>query len=141
MRLDDWIGRFDRLIEAGRDRPFEWGKWDCCLFVADAILAVTGLDLANGLRLQYSSLREARWLLRARYGSSSIEKSVATLFFRAGFPQSAPGLAQRGDPVMARQGRDFQIGVIGLNGSVVINSETKGLVRLPRSLVTRAWNT
>ena len=141
MRCEDWAGRFDRLLVAGRERPFEWGKWDCCLFVADALLAVTGLDLAADLRFQYSSLREARWLLRARYGSASIETSVGILFLRAGLQRCDPGMAQRGDPVMARQGSDFQVGVIGLNGSVVINSETKGLVRLPRSLVTRAWNT
>ena len=140
MRCEDWPERLDRLLTAGAARPFEWGKWDCCLFVADALLAVTGRDLAEGLREKYSSLREARWLLRARYGSASIEKSVARMFLLADLDPSPPGMAQRGDPVMLRDGRDLQIGVIGLSGLAVINTETKGLVRVPRSLVTRAWN-
>jgi hypothetical protein len=138
-RREDWQSELDRLLVSGRDRPFEWGKWDCCLFVADAIVAVTGEDLAAGLRARYSSLREARWILRARYGSASIERSVAKLFSLAGVREVSPGFAHRGDPVIARSGRDFQIGVIGLNGLIVINYETKGLVSVPRSLATRAW--
>jgi len=140
MRKANWQSEFDLLITSSRNRPFEWGKWDCCLFVADAILAVTGEDLAAGLRGHYSSLREARWLLRARYGSASIERSVARLFSIAGIPEITPGFAMRGDPVIARSGRDFQIGLVALNGSIIINSETKGLASVPRSLVTRAWH-
>jgi len=100
---------------------------------------VTGEDLAAGLRARYSSLREARWILRARYGSASIERSVAKLFSLAGVREVSPSFAHRGDPVIARSVRDFQIGVIGLKGLIVINSETKGLVFVPRSLATRAW--
>ena len=138
-RREDWQGELDRLLTAARDRPFEWGKWDCCLFVADAIIAVTGEDVAAGLRARYSSLLEARWILRARFGSASIERSVAKLFSLAGIREIPPRFAHRGDPVIVRRGPDFQIGVIGLNGLVVINSETKGLVFVPRSIVTRAW--
>ena len=140
MRLDDWEARLDRLLVEGWGRPFELGQWDCCLFVADAIMSTTGEDLAADLRRQYSSLDEARWLLRARFGSASIERSVVRLFSRAGFRSCAPGLAQRGDPVVVRHEGNFQIGVIALNGSVVVNSEAKGLVHIPRSLVTRAWH-
>ena len=106
----------------------------------DAIETITGEDLASGLRASYSSLREARWILRARYGSASIERSVAKLFSVAAIPEIAPRLAHRGDPVIARSGRDFQLGVMGLNGSIVVNSETNGLVSVPRSLAARAWN-
>jgi hypothetical protein len=140
MRCAAWEQRLDRLLVAGAARPFEWGRWDCCLFVADALLAVTGQDLAVDLRSRYSSLREARWLLRARYGSASIEKAIMHLFDAARLRPTAPGLARRGDPVIARDGHDIQIGVIGLGGKVVINTERNGLVRVPRSLVTRAWN-
>ena len=133
-RRPDWQSAFDEFLITNRATPFVWGKWDCCLFVADAIQTITGEDLASGLRAGYSSLHEARWLLRAKYGSASIEQSVAGLFSVAAIPEIAPRLAHRGDPVIARSGRDFQIGVMGLNGSIVINSEMKGLVSVPRSL-------
>ena len=65
---------------------------------------------------------------------------MAKLFAVAGLPEVSPRLPHRGDPVIARSGRDFQFGVIVLNGSIVINSETKGLVFVARSLATRAWH-
>ena len=139
-RRPDWQSAFDEFLIASRARPFVWGQWDCCLFVADAIRAITGEDLACGLRARYSSLREARWILRARYGSASIERSVAKLFSVAGLPEVSPRFAHRGDPVIARGGSDFQIGVVGLNGSIVINSERHGLIDIPPSLAVRAWH-
>ena len=139
-RRPDWQIVFDEFLIANRATPFVWGKWDCCLFVADAIQTITGVDLACGLRAKYSSLREARWILRARYGSGSIVRSVAKLFSVAAIPEVPPRLAHRGDPVIARRGTDFQIGVIGLNGSIVITSEANGLVRVSRSLAVRAWH-
>ena len=55
----------------------------------------------------YSSLREARWLLRARYGSASIEKSMARMFYaRRSCTDSRREWRERGDPVIARDGRD-----------------------------------
>lgn len=105
-----------------------------------SIRAITGEDLARDLRARYSSLREARWILRARFGSASIERSVAKLFALAGLPEVSPRFAHRGDPVIARGGSDFQIGVVGLNGSIVINSETQGLIEIPRTLAVRAWH-
>ena len=140
QRRPDWQSAFDEFLVANRATPFVWGKWDCCLFVADAIRTITGEDLASGLRASYSSLREARWTLRAKYGSASIERSVARLFSVAAFPEIAPQLAHRGDPVIARRGRDFQIGVMGLDGSIVINSETKGLVLAHFSVSNRQRN-
>ena len=139
-RRPDWQSAFDEFLIANSARPFVWGQWDCCLFVADAIRAITGEDLARDLRARYSSLREARWILRARFGSASIERSVAKLFALAGLPEVSPRFAHRGDPVIARGGSDFQIGVVGLNGSIVINSETQGLIEIPRTLAVRAWH-
>ena len=139
-RRPDWQSAFDEFLCANRARTFVWGQWDCCLFVADAILSITGKDIAEELRGRYSSLREARWILRARCGSSSIERSVAKLFSVAGLPEVSPLFAHRGDPVIARGGSDFQIGVVGLNGSIVINSETQGLIEIPRTLAVRAWH-
>ena len=139
-RRPDWQSALGEFLIANQARPFAWGQWDCCLFVADAIRTITGADLACGLRARYSSLREARWILRARYGSASIERSVAKLFSVAELPEVSPRFAHRGDPVIARGGSDFQVGVVGLNGSIVINSETQGLIEIPRTLAVRAWH-
>ena len=41
-RLRDWPERLDALLRSRASVPFEWGRNDCCTFVADAIEAMTG---------------------------------------------------------------------------------------------------
>ena len=36
-RLRDWPERLDALLRSRAAVPFEWGRNDCCTFVADAI--------------------------------------------------------------------------------------------------------
>jgi hypothetical protein len=44
----------DGLLEHQSD-SFSYGRWDCCLFVCDAIRVMTGIDLAADYRGAYSS--------------------------------------------------------------------------------------
>lgn len=49
-RRRDWQGRLQAVIADFRDRPFQYGRADCALFTAAAVRAMTGTDLARGLR-------------------------------------------------------------------------------------------
>lgn len=62
-RLPDWPERLDRFVAGRRHQPFAWGAHDCCLFVADAVREVWGVDPAEGLR-GYRSERGAARILR-----------------------------------------------------------------------------
>lgn len=63
MRLPDWHARLIALIEARRYHPFGWGDMDCCLWVADAVQAMTGRDPASDVRADYSTARGAQAVL------------------------------------------------------------------------------
>lgn len=63
----DWPARLDALIAERRQRPFEWGAHDCCLFVCDAVEAITGHDPAADLR-GYSTERAALRLVKQAGG-------------------------------------------------------------------------
>ena len=45
-RRPGWNARLSDMIDAARHSEYELGTHDCGLFVADAIQAVTGADLA-----------------------------------------------------------------------------------------------
>ena len=64
-RLKNWPSRFAALVEVTRGRPFEWGTHDCCLWAANAVLAITGEDLAADLRGSYTTARGALARLNA----------------------------------------------------------------------------
>lgn len=67
IRLTDWHARLMALIDARMTQPFEWGRNDCCLWPADAVLAMTGHDPALAYRGTYACARGAQTAL-ARVG-------------------------------------------------------------------------
>ena len=128
-RLTDWEVRLGDVLDAYANRPFEWGKADCCLFVADCVQALTGDDPAKPYRGRYSNETGARLAL-TRYGAGTL---VAT--FDAAFRASvAPAFAHRGDIVMID---DMTAGVcMGAFGYFV---GATGLVKHPYADFVNAW--
>lgn len=64
IRLPDWQPRLQAWICSRRAQPIQPGAWDCCLFGAGAIEALTGVDLAAGWRGRYNTMAGGRRLLR-----------------------------------------------------------------------------
>ncbi|WP_313818720.1 DUF6950 family protein [Cupriavidus sp.] len=94
QRLNDWPERLAAFIEARRERAFSWGDSDCCLFVCDAIEAMTGADPAARWRGLYASEKAARRLMRDNGGVAGLANLA---FGRQPIP---PLLAARGDVVL-----------------------------------------
>lgn len=63
-RLPGWRSRLSAAIEAHRRFPFQFGEHDCCILVADAVLAMTGVDLAASFRGTYDNAAGALRRLR-----------------------------------------------------------------------------
>lgn len=91
-RLIDWQRRFNEYLASVRGKQFIWGEFDCCIFAADAVLAVTGEDLMYEFRGKYSSRLEAAQLLR-ELGSGTL---LSTIEDRMG-PPIAGAFGKRAD--------------------------------------------
>ncbi|WP_418884763.1 DUF6950 family protein [Aeromonas dhakensis] len=92
-RHHEWQARLLTHIEAAMGRPFVWGEADCCLFTADACIAVAGVDPAASYRGRYKTELGAYRVLRKEHGS--IAAALDACFERIPF-----SLAQRGDVVV-----------------------------------------
>ena len=55
--------------------PLVWGESDCCLFVADALKSISGVDIAAWFRKRYASRSKAFKLLR-QFAGGSVEDTV-----------------------------------------------------------------
>ncbi|MGT2429239.1 DUF6950 family protein [Cupriavidus basilensis] len=93
QRLEDWPTRLAEFIEARHERAFSWGESDCCLFVCDAIEAMTGSDPGARWRGLYTTEKGARRVLRDNGGVDGIATMVLG-------PAMPPALAGRGDVVL-----------------------------------------
>jgi hypothetical protein len=80
-------------IEAARTQPFAYGSFDCCLFAADVVLAMTGVDYAASFR-GYDT-KTGAYRIIAEHGS------LAALLTSVLGEPIEPSFAGRGDVVLA----------------------------------------
>lgn len=106
--LDDELSNYlsDAMI-----RPFEWGTFDCMLFIADWLHIKTGVDPGATYRGTYNDQREARRIMKEAGG---ITKMLDVQLEPTGYVQVGDPIA-RGDvgivPVFYKQWRDRQVNV------------------------------
>src|SRR3990172_421857 len=119
MRRPDWPVRLNQYILAVRDRPFAYGEYDCCIFVAGAIEAMTGVDHMAEFRGHYDSVETGRQALRA-IGHGTLLK---TLYKKFGKP--LPGAhGRKGDLAWYNGALGLVLGrqamFIGVNGYALV---------------------
>lgn len=137
-RLSDWQTRLSNYLNQAANTEFEYGVLDCGLFVADCIVAITGLDVASELR-GYASRAEAFARIEALCGTPSMEAVAAYLAERYGFDEVPVGSAQRGDAVVIKRGRASSLGIIAMHGTEILTPYKDGIARLPLNLATHAY--
>lgn len=67
IRRPDWPERLDAFIRSRRNAPFAWGTNDCLTYCADAILAMTDVDILGEDRGTWANSTEA-WAFVERVG-------------------------------------------------------------------------
>jgi hypothetical protein len=138
-RYPDWPARLEAFLFAQTGRKFRYGSFDCCLFVCDAILAMTGEDLGATFRGRYDSAKSAAEMIRA-YGQRSVAGLVASTAGRRGMEEIPIARAQRGDVVLVKRGlRGSSLGVMALDGAHILVPVASGLTQVPRMAGVRAW--
>jgi hypothetical protein len=129
-RFDDWDARLIAYLAERLRMPFAWGFNDCCTLARGAVEAMTGEDAMAGLE-PYTKERGAAKTLRAA-GVRSFVELVDARFERV------PGaFAQRGDLALAVLGGRETLCVV--EGETICGPGERGLVRLPREVMTVAW--
>lgn len=134
-RFQDWPTRLAEFIETRRFTPFKWGKNDCCLFAADAVLAMTGVDPAKRLRGYRTALGAARKAKRHR--TKADPYGVAQWPTLCGFEPVPVAFAQRGDMVQMTMPAGPAICIC--LGEMSAGAGKECLTFLPTLAATHAW--
>lgn len=71
-RVKDWEFKMASFIAQRRNKPFKWGKNDCCLFGADHVVNITKYDFASDFRNKYQTHFGAVHLLE-EHGARTVE--------------------------------------------------------------------
>jgi len=128
VRHDNWETRLVAYLAQSRDRAFRWGTFDCCIFCAGAIRAITGKDYLSDF--QYQDKKGATRYLRD-YGGI---ENIASKFL--GEPKKITQ-AKRGDIVSMTLNDRTALGVCV--GSFCAFTVKKGLTYYPLMQCESCW--
>ncbi len=140
-RIDNWHLTLGNVLQQSLHRPFEWGRFDCCLFALMCNDAVTGGALYERFAGTYDSEYGAARVLQPYGGIVEIADSVYGEF---GWQRVPVLMAQRGDTVsglVASVGGEMRraLGVVAMNGRDAFFAGLQGIVAVPVRKCDHAW--
>lgn len=139
-RKEDWPELLHEYIDANISTPFAYGVHDCCLFVADAVQAMTDVDLAADYRGKYTDAKSALQIIKDITGGSTVEDVIVHAAAQFGLSECPSVLfAQRGDIVLLDHDGTLALGVVYLDGAHALFVSDSGLHKLPVRQCKRAW--
>lgn len=135
MRHPLWEQRLHDLIVKRFRQPYTPSQFDCLIWPADAVKAVTGKDFARGHRGKYKSVAGGYRHLQGM-GFKSPEALLDSLF-----EEKAVGFAGRGDLALCKTPTGNNPGVVIGDDALVVGEDdtNEGLVRVPRKDWLKAW--
>lgn len=120
-RHSTWRAAYKQCIAESRRRPFELGTFDCAIFPADVIRAMTGVDIAERYRGRYNDFRSAVEIIRGE-GFANHEQMLATWF-----EQIPVAFATVGDVVSYNVDHAFGVALGVVNGERCFVLREEGL--------------
>ncbi len=92
MRYANWPSLLNKYITDNRDKEWEWGVWDCCVFTGGSVLTITGEDPMEEFRGKYHDEDSSNEVLIS-IGAGTLYKTL-----RRKFGKTVHGAAgKRGD--------------------------------------------
>ncbi|MGN6146871.1 MAG: DUF6950 family protein [Mesorhizobium sp.] len=133
-RLPDWNARLHAYVDAVKRRPFDWVGHDCAAgFVAGAVEAMTGEDIAAGYRGRYRTERGALGVMK-RAGFTNLADVAASKL-----PEIHISQARMGDVAAIPTDTPFGF-VLGIvNGEMILALRPDGVGLAPLLSATRAF--
>lgn len=126
MRVENWESKLASYLE--NVGPFEWGKNDCCLFAANAVEIMTGVDYAKKYRGYKTKLGAAK-KLKGKLLDQVLSEEL-------GFPINSK-MTKRGDVVLFKTGGEQAVGICV--GAQFASISESGLVVLSMQHATMGW--
>ncbi|SOC48470.1 hypothetical protein SAMN05892877_1764 [Rhizobium subbaraonis] len=106
VRKDDWYSSLSQYIDAAFRRPFAYGEFDCTLFAAGAVEAMTGVNLYADYAGRYQTLAGGLRHLK-KLGFDNHVDYAASLF-----EEVHPSMAQVGDIAVVDTETGHGLGIV-----------------------------
>ncbi|NFV79990.1 DUF6950 family protein [Magnetospirillum aberrantis] len=137
-RIAGWERRLSAAVEAARGRAFERGVFDCCIWPADVVRDITGIDGAEAFRGRYRSRGGAIRALARFSGGGGLLEVMRKLAAQHGWAEIAPLLARRGDVCLTSNDEGLSLAIcVGAEAATPVRAG--GLEFVPLERCSVAW--
>jgi len=132
MKQPNWHSSLNQYLRDNLSTPFAWGTFDCCLFTAAAVEAITGTHPLPQIVGRYRTELGAARALK-KYGQGTIKATLNHLFGAI-----KPRLQVcRGDVALVETELGDAAGIV-MGGHVWVVTPN-GLTALPISCIKHCW--
>ena len=133
-RFPDWAARLNDFVDGVKRSPFAWAEHDCfCGWAADAVLAMTGEDIAAQWRGRYKTAKGAAGVLK-RAGFDNLADGMAAVL-----PEIHLSQAKLGDIAAIPDDTPFGFTLGIVNGETILVLGEKAMGTVPLFKATRAF--
>jgi hypothetical protein len=137
-RFPDWPVRLHLLIASSKEITFDWGRYNCGLFVARWIREATGVDVGAAYMGVATDEASADAIFLA--GFTDLGAFAASIAAAYGMPEILPNFAQRGDAVWVDNDTAYgALGIVGTDPRFAICMGPEGTKRVHSHRWRRAW--
>ena len=136
MKEVDWVTKLMDFIQEVKDKPFEWGKWDCCIFADEALYRISGKRvIPDGIK-GWATEEEAQKTIKA-YGKT-LGNSLNKAAKKAGMKEIDLPYLSTGDLVLMKTEVGGEIAGICV-GHWLFAPTDDGLTNKRLDMALRAW--
>ena len=123
----------NNLFSKYKTRRFKWGELDCCLFSANIVEELYGIDFAEKFRNKYSTEEEAFILVKKLYNADNLKELATTILNIE--PSKDFNNIKLYDLVLYKNCLGINYG----SRSVFMHKE-KGLIKIPNKICEYYWS-
>jgi hypothetical protein len=129
----DWQPLFFEFVETNYQKPFSWGKWDCCKFSDACIKAITGKSLIPK-ELKWKDEESAMKAIKS-YGGS-LGKAIDKAAKAQSLTKVGKVFLQCGDLVIWKEESEM----CGMyDGQAILCPSDDGIALKPTDLALHGW--
>jgi len=134
-KLPQWEIRLFDFISSNKDKPFKWGKWDCCIFVIEAVRAMTETEI---IKPSWNNKLEALFFIKEN--GKTINSATTKFLKKSGLKTIDKNFITAGDVVLLKDIHNNNEQIMGIcTGNLIACVSEEGISYRENQSAVKVW--
>tara|TARA_R100000773_G_scaffold14878_2_gene13612 strand:+ start:949 stop:1371 length:423 start_codon:yes stop_codon:yes gene_type:complete len=134
-KLPQWEIRLFDFISSNKDKSFKWGKWDCCIFVIEAVRAMTETEI---LKPSWNNKLEALFFIKEN--GKTINSATTKFLKKSGLKTIDKNFITAGDVVLLKDIHNNNEQIMGIcTGNLIACVSEEGISYRENQSAVKVW--